>query len=227
MPSNPITLTHRSESVLAVNRVLRNTYFLLSLTLLFSAGTATLATITNAPPIGFIGLLAGMFGLYFLTVWLRNSAWGILAIFAYTGFLGYTLGPILNFYIHHFSNGPQIIGTSLGATGAIFLGLSAYVLTTRKDFSYLGGFITAAIMVAFLAGLGALVFNLPVLQVIVSGAFALLSSAFILYTTSQIIHNGERNYIMATISLYIAIFNLFVSLLRILSIFGGGGNSRN
>lgn len=226
MPSNPISITHRSESALAVNRVLRNTYFLLSLTLLFSAGTAIFATITQAPPIGFIGLLVGMFGLYFLTVWLRNSAWGILAIFAYTGFLGYTLGPILNFYIHHFDNGSQIIGTSLGATGFIFLGLSAYVLTTRKDFSYLGGFITAAILVAFMAGLGALVFNLPMLQLMVSGAFALISSAFILYTTSQIIHNGERNYIMATISLYIAIFNLFVSLLRILSFFGGG-NSRN
>jgi modulator of FtsH protease len=225
MSSNPISLTHRSESVLAVNRVLRNTYFLLSLTLLFSAATAAYATISNAPPIGFVGLLVGMFGLYFLTVWLRNSAWGILAIFAYTGFLGYTLGPILNFYIHNFSNGAQIIGTSLGATGVIFLGLSGYVLTTRKDFSYLGGFITVAIITAFLIGLGAMLFNLPALQLIISGAFAVISSAFILYTTSQIINNGERNYIMATISLYIAIFNLFVSLLRILSFFGGGGSS--
>ncbi len=226
MRSNPVSIG-RSESVLAVNRVLRNTYFLLSLTLLFSAGTAAYATLSNAAPIGFVGLLAGMFGLYFLTVWLRNSAWGILAIFAYTGFLGYTLGPILNFYIHNFSNGAQIIGTSLGATGLIFLGLSGYVLTTRKDFSYLGGFITVAIITAFLIGLGAMLFNLPVLQLIISGAFAIISSAFILYTTSQIIHNGERNYIMATISLYIAIFNLFVSLLRILSFFGGGGNNRN
>ena len=226
MRSNPVSIG-RSESVLAVNRVLRNTYFLLSLTLLFSAGTAAYATLSNAAPFGFVGLLAGMFGLYFLTVWLRNSAWGILAIFAYTGFLGYTLGPILNFYIHNFSNGAQIIGTSLGATGLIFLGLSGYVLTTRKDFSYLGGFITVAIITAFLIGLGAMLFNLPVLQLVISGAFAIISSAFILYTTSQIIHNGERNYIMATISLYIAIFNLFVSLLRILSFFGGGGNNRN
>ncbi len=227
MRSNPVSITGRSESVLAVNRVLRNTYFLLSLTLLFSAGTAAYATLSNAAPIGFVGLLVGMFGLYFLTVWLRNSAWGILAIFAYTGFLGYTLGPILNFYIHNFSNGAQIIGTSLGATGLIFLGLSGYVLTTRKDFSYLGGFITVAIITAFLVGLGAMLFNLPVLQLVISGAFAIISSAFILYTTSQIIHNGERNYIMATISLYIAIFNLFVSLLRILSFFSGGSNNRN
>ena len=227
MRSNPVSIVRQSESALAVNRVLRNTYFLLSLTLLFSAATAAYATVSNAPPIGIIGLLVGMFGLYFLTVWLRNSAWGLLAIFAYTGFLGYTLGPILNFYIHHFSNGTQIIMTSLGATGLIFMGLSAYVLTTRKDFSYMGGFITVAVITAFLMGLGAMIFNLPALQLIVSGAFAVISSAFILYTTSQIIHDGERNYIMATISLYVAIFNLFVSLLRILSFFGGGGSSRN
>jgi len=228
MRSNSVSVT-RSESTLAVNRVLRNTYFLLSLTLLFSAGTAAVSTITNAPPIGFIGLLAGMFGLYFLTVRLRNSAWGILAIFAYTGFLGYTLGPILNFYLHNFANGAQIIGVSLGATGLIFLGLSAYVLTTRKNFNYLGGFITIAVLTAFLIGIGALFFNLPVLQLVISGAFAVISSAYILYTTSEIIHNGERNYIMATVSLYISIFNLFISLLRILSFFSGngGGNSRN
>ena len=227
MRSNNLSITRSSESAFAANRVLRNTYFLLSLTLLFSAGTAALATFSNAPPVGILGLLAGMFGLYFLTVWLRNSAWGILAIFAYTGFLGYTLGPILNFYIHHYSNGGQLIGTSLGATGLIFLGLSGYVLTTRKDFSYLSGFIFAAVIVAFLAGLGAIFFKLPTLELVVSGAFAIISSAYILFTTSQIIHEGERNYIMATISLYIAIFNLFVSLLRILSVFGGGGNSRD
>lgn len=225
MALNPVSLTRRAESTIVVNRVLRNTYFLLSLTLLFSAATAAYATISQAPPIGFVGLLVGMFGLYFLTVWLRNSAWGLLAIFAYTGFLGYTLGPILNFYIHNFSNGTQIIMTALGATGFIFLGLSAYVLTTRKDFSYLGGFITVAVIAAFLMGLGALIFHMPALQLIISGVFAVISSAFILYTTSQIINDGERNYIMATISLYIAIFNLFVSLLRILSFFGGGGSS--
>ncbi|MBS0350745.1 MAG: Bax inhibitor-1/YccA family protein [Proteobacteria bacterium] len=223
MRSNPVSIT-RSESALAVNRVLRNTYLLLSLTLLFSAGMAAWAIVTNAPPFNFIALLVGMFGLYFLTTWLRNSAWGLVAIFAYTGFMGYTLGPVLNFYIHNFSNGSQIIMTSLGATGLIFLGLSAYALTTRKNFSYMGGFITVAVMVAFLLGLGAMIFNIPLLQLFISGAFAVLSSAFILYTTSQIIHDGERNYIMATISLYISIFNLFVNLLRILSFFGGGNN---
>ena len=226
MRSSPVSIA-RSESALAVNRVLRNTYFLLSLTLLFSAGTAIFATVSNAPSIGFLGLIVGMFGLYFLTVWLRNSAWGLLAIFAYTGFMGYTLGPILNFYLHNYTNGTQIIMTSLGATGLIFLGLSAYVLTTRKDFSYLGGFITVAALTAFLMSIAALIFHVPALELIISGAFAVISSAFILYTTSQIINDGERNYIMATISLYVAIFNLFLSLLRILSFFGGGGNSRN
>ncbi len=227
MRSQNISVTRGANATVEINRVLRNTYFLLSLTLLFSAGTATLALLSNATSIGPLGLIVGMFGLYFLTVWLRNSAWGILAIFAYTGFLGYTLGPILNFYIHNFSNGAQIIGTALGSTGLIFLGLSAYVLTTRKDFSYLGGFITAAIITAFILSLGALFFNMPLLQLIISGAFAVISSAFILYTTSQIIHDGERNYIMATISLYMAIFNLFVSLLRIFGAFSGNGGSRN
>ena len=207
MRSNPVSIA-RSESALAVNRVLRNTYFLLSLTLLFSAGAAIFATISNAPPLGFLGLIVGMIGLLFLTVWLRNSAWGLIAIFAFTGFMGYTLGPILNFYIHNFSNGTQIIMTSLGATGLIFLGLSAYVLTTRKDFSYLGGFITAAYCGVFNGTSALCYFHMPALQLIISGAFAVISSAFILYTTSQIIHDGERNYIMATISLYVAIFNL-------------------
>ena len=222
----PISTTSQSyEASNAINRVLKNTYLLLSLSLLFSAGLAYVAIITNAAPMGILLLLVGMFGLYFLTVKLRNSPWGVLAIFAYTGFMGYTLGPILNFYIHGFSNGPQIVMTSLGATGVIFLGLSSYVLVSRKDFSYLGGFIAVAVMVAFMAALGSIFFNIPMLNVLISSAFAVISSAYILYTTSQIINGGERNYIMATISLYIAIFNLFVSLIRILSFFAGG--SRN
>ena len=218
------SVTKSYDSAIANNRVLRNTYFLLCLTLLFSAAMAGYGVISHAKPMGILVLLIGMFGLYFLTVALRNSAWGILAIFAYTGFMGYVLGPVLNYYIQTFSNGGQLIMTSFGATSIIFLGLSGYVLTTRKDFSYLGGFIAVAVMAAFLIGLGALFFNMPILQLIISGAFAVISSAFILYTTSQIINGGETNYIMATISLYIAIFNLFVSLLRILSFFSGNRN---
>jgi len=220
----PVTASKSYETTVAINRVLKNTYLLLSLTLLFSAGMAYFAIVTNAPPVGIILLLVGMFGLYFLTVKLRNSSWGVLAIFLYTGFMGYTLGPILNFYIHGFSNGSQIVMTSLGATGLIFFTLSSYVLVSKKDFSYLGGFIAVAAMAAFFAAIASIFFQMPILNLLISGAFALISSAFILYTTSQIISGGERNYIMATISLYIAIFNLFVSLLRILSFFSGNRN---
>lgn len=217
--NNPV-IVRAQPSVLATNSVLRNTYFLLSLTLLFSAATAAFAVATNAQP-GLILMLVGMFGLLFLVTRLRNSAWGILATFAFTGFMGYTLGPVLNSVMTNFANGGQIVVTALGATGAIFLVLSAYVLTTRKDFSYMGGFLFAAITVAFLAGIGGMLFNIPMLQLVVSGAFALLSSGLILFHTSQIVNGGERNYIMATISIYIALYNLFVSLLQLLSVFGG------
>lgn len=221
----PVIARKSYDASVSINQVLRNTYLLLSLTLLFSAGTAYAAIITSAPPVGLILLLVGMFGLYFLTVGLRNSKWGVLAIFLYTGFMGYTLGPILNMYIKGFTNGSEMIMTALGATGIIFLALSSYVLVSRKDFSYLGGFISVAVLIAFMAGIASIFFHMPMLNLLISGAFALISSAFILYTTSQIINGGERNFIMATISLYIAIFNLFVSLLRILSFFAGG--SRN
>lgn len=215
------TVIKAQESVLATNTVLRNTYFLLSLTLLFSGATAAFAMVTNAKGPGILLLLVGMFGLSFLVSALRNSAWGILAAFAFTGFMGYTIGPIINVYLHTFANGAQIVMTALGATGVIFLGLSAYVLTTRKDFSYLGGFLFAAIMVAFVVGIGAALFNIPMLSLIVSGVFALLASGLILFHTSQIIHGGEQNYITATLSLYIALFNLFISLLNILGSFAG------
>ena len=221
----PITASKSYNATISINRVLKSTYLLLSLTLIFSAAMAYTAIVTSAPPVNILLLLLGMFGLYFLTVKLRNSPWGVLAIFLYTGFMGYTLGPILNFYIHGFSNGSQIVMTSLGATGVIFLALSSYVLVSRKDFSYLGGFIAVAAMLAFMAGIGSIFFQMPILNVLISSVFALVSSAFILYTTSQIISGGERNYIMATISLYIAIFNLFVSLLRILSFFAGGNRN--
>lgn len=224
MQSKQPVVVRTRESAFATNAVLRNTYFLLSLTLLFSAGTASFAMMTNAKGPGFVLFLVGMFGLSFLVSSLRNSAWGIAAAFAFTGFLGYTLGPILNIFLHNYSNGSQIIMTSLGATGVIFLALSAYALTTRKDFSYLGGFLFAGIMVAFIAGIGAAVFNWPLLQIIVSGVFALLASGMILFETSRIINGGEQNYIMATVSIYTALFNLFISLLNILGAFSGNRN---
>lgn len=214
----PVTLT--AEAVPATNKVLRNTYLLLSMTLLFSALTAGFAMATNAPPLHWLVTLGGYFGLLFVVTRLRNSAWGLLAVFALTGFLGYTLGPILNFYLS-LPNGSQVVMTALGGTGAIFLALSGYALVSRKDFSFMGSFLMVGILVAFLAGLGAMLFGIPALSLAVSGMFVLLMSGMILWQTSDIIHGGETNYIMATVTLYITIFNLFVSLLQILGIFSG------
>ena len=216
----PNVITSSASDSLEINRVLRNTYFLLSLTLLFSAVMAMVALHYNIQ-MGIIPLLVGMFGLYFLTLALRNSQWGILAVFIYTGFMGFSLGPVLHLYLSNYVNGLQLIATALTTTGLIFLGLSGYALATRKDFSYLGGFISVAILAAFLASLAGLFFNMPVFQLFISGVFAVLMSAFILYQTSAIIHGGERNVILATITLYISIFNLFVSLLQLLGAFAG------
>ena len=205
----------QQTSVLATNKVIRNTYMLLSVTLLFSALTAGVSMALALPHPGMIITLVGYFGLLFLTSKLRNSAGGILAVFALTGFMGYTLGPIISHYLN-MPNGTQTVMTAMGATGAIFLGLSAYALTTRKDFSYMGGFLMVGIIVAFLAGLGAIFFSIPALSLTVSAAFVLLMSGLILYETSNIIHGGETNYIMATVTLFVSIFNLFTSLLHLL-----------
>jgi len=209
------------ESVLATNKLIRNTYILLSITLLFSAFTAGISIFFNFPYMGPLVTLGGYFGLLFLTSSLRNSVWGIASVFALTGFMGLTLGPMINAYLHAFSNGPQLVMTALGGTGVIFLGLSGYALTTRKDFSFMGGFIMVGVLVAFLAGIGAMIFSLPALSLAVSAMFILLMAGFILYQTSAMIHGGETNYIMATIALYITIYNLFTSLLHLLGVFAG------
>lgn len=222
MNRNTVSVISRPrESVLATNKTLRNTYLLLSMTFLFSAFTAYLSVVSGTRFMNPILLLVGMYGLMFLTHALRNSAWGLLAVFAFTGFIGYSIGPVLNFTISHFSNGPQLVATSLGGTGLIFLGLSAYALTTRQDFNYLSGFLFVAIMAALLAMVANLFFHIPALQLAISAAFVLISSGMILVQTSQIIHDGETNYISATVSLFVSIYNLFLSLLNILSAFSG------
>jgi len=203
---------------LSANRVLRNTYWLLSLTLLASAGTAAAAAALQLPHPGILITLAGYFGLLFLTVRLRNSAWGLASVFALTGFMGYTLGPIVSHYLA-MPNGHQVVMMAMGGTAAIFLGLSAYATASRRDFSFMGGFLMAGIIVAFLAGLGAIFFAVPALALTVSTAFVLLMAGLILYQTSQIIHGGETNYIMATVTLYVSIYNLFTSLLHLLGVF--------
>ena len=214
------SIVKSKDSILTSHSVLRSTYFLLSLTLLFSAATAAFSISLHARP-GFLLTLAGMFGLSFLTQQLRNSAWGLVAIFAFTGFMGFVLGPILDMVLRTYSNGGQIIMTSLGATGLIFLTLSGYVLTTRKNFNYLGGLLFIAFWVVVLIGIGNIFLKMPILNLLFSGAIALISAAYIMFQTSEIIHGGEDNYIMATISLYMSIFNLFISLTRILSAFAG------
>jgi modulator of FtsH protease len=221
MNQQPYAVAQPAESVLATNKVIRNTYILLSLTLLFSAMTAGISIAMKLPFMGPIVTLGGYFGLLFLTTKLRNSAWGLVSVFALTGFMGLTLGPLISFYLAAFSNGSQLVMTALGGTGVIFLGLSGYALTTRKDFSFMGGFLMVGILVAFLAGIGAMIFSIPALSLAVSAMFILLMSGLILYQTSEMIHGGETNYIMATITLYITIYNLFTSLLHLLGAFAG------
>ena len=203
------------ESILASNRVIRNTYLLLSLTLLFSAVTAGASVALNLPHPGIIITLVGYFGLLFAIHKMQNSGVAVGLVFALTGFMGYTLGPIISRYLG-LPNGGEIVMQAMAATAVIFVGLSAYALTTRKDFSFMGGFLTVGILLAFIAGLAALFFEIPALSLAVSAAFVLLMSGLILYETSNIIHGGETNYVLATVTLFVSIFNLFTSLLQLL-----------
>jgi modulator of FtsH protease len=202
-------------------RVLRNTWNLLAMTLLFSAGTALLSMANNWPHPGLLVTLAGYFGLLFLTMYLRNSAWGLLSVFALTGFMGLTMGPIISMYLQAFTNGHQLVISALGATGVTFVALSAFAVTTKKDFSFLGSFLFAGILVAFLAGLAAALFNLSTLGLVVSAMFSVLMCGLILFQTQQIVQGGERNYIMATVTLFVSIYNLFMSLLQLMGFFFG------
>ena len=223
-PMNPRVMTRPAAGALSTNKVVRNTFTLLSLTLLFSAAMAGMSMALNLPHPGMILTLVGYFGLLFLTHKLQNSAWGILSVFALTGFMGLTLGPILSAYIQAIPNGDQLVMTAFGGTGVIFLALSAYALTSRKDFSFMGGMLMAGILVAFLAGIGAAIFSMPGLALAVSAMFVLLMSGLILYEVSALVHGGETNYILATVSLYVAIYNLFTSLLHLLAAFSGNND---
>ena len=201
-----------------VSRVLRNTYALLSMTLLFSAAIAAASMAFKLPSPGIVITLVGYFGLLFGVYKLKNSAWALPAVFGLTGFMGYTLGPMLAKTLA-MPGGSQTIMLALAATGATFLALSAYVLKTRRDFSFMGGFLFAGMVIAILAGLGAMFFQIPALGLAVSAMVALLSAGLILYETSNIVNGGEDNYVLATVGLYVSIFNLFSSLL---SLFGFG-----
>ncbi|MDB6049038.1 MAG: inhibitor protein [Pseudomonas sp.] len=208
---------------LEISRVLRNTYGLLAITLAFSGVMAFIAQQNHVPYPNVFVVLIGFYGLFFLTNKLRDSAWGLVSTFALTGFMGYLLGPILNRYLG-MQGGAEVVSSAFAMTALVFGGLSAYVLITRKDMSFLGGFITAGFFVLLGATLASMFFNISGLQLAISAGFVLFSSVCILFQTSAIIQGGERNYIMATISLYVSIYNLFISLLQI---FGLMGNSKN
>lgn len=209
-----IVTSTRESSLISTHKVLRNTYFLLGLTLAFSALTATLSTVFSLPAPGFILMLVGFYGLMFLTYRLANSPAGILAAFAFTGFLGYCLGPLLNSLLS--AGMGDVIGLALGGTALVFFCCSAYVLTTRKDMSFLGGMMMAGFVVLLVAVIANMFLHIPALHLAISVMFVLFSSGAILWETSNIIHGGETNYIRATVSLYVSVYNIFVSLLSIL-----------
>ena len=208
-------------SELSTNKVLRNTYMLLSLTLLFSAMTAGVSMALNVGHIAGLLCLLGGFGVLFAIGRYADSSTGLWLTFLFTGLLGFSLGPILTTYLTVLSNGGEIVMMALGGTGVIFLGLSAYALTTRKDFSFLQGFLMVGILLAVVASFATLFFSVPMFSLALSGVFVLLMSGLILFHTSQIIHGGETNYVLATVSLYVALYNLFTSLLHLLAAFAG------
>ncbi|MEI6354071.1 MAG: Bax inhibitor-1/YccA family protein [Methylococcus sp.] len=217
--SQTISQRRPAQGLLATHKVLRNTYALLSMTLMFSAACAYASMLLELPHPGLLITLGGYFGLFFLVNRFRNSAWGLVCLFALTGFMGMTLGPILNAYIGHYANGAQLVLMSLGGTGITFVGLSAYALISRKDFGFMGGMLSAGILVAFIASLAvAFIPGLEGGSVAIAALFVLLMAGLILFETSQIIHGGETNYILATLGLYVTIYNLFTSLLQIFGV---------
>ena len=209
------------DSILATNKVLKNTYILLSMTLLFSAVTAGISMVVNPP--AFTGLVCS--GLAMLLLWFglgrtANSAAGIYMVFAITGLLGFGLGPLLNAYTAT-ANGSALVMQALGGTAIVFFTLSGYALTTRKDFSYMGGFLFTGLIVALLAMVANIFLQIPALSLAISSAVILIMSGLILYDTSRIINGGETNYVLATVSLYLSLYNIFVNLLHLLSVLGG------
>ncbi|QGX91099.1 FtsH protease modulator YccA [Tatumella sp. TA1] len=206
----------RLSQVITSHHVLRNTYLLLALTLTFSALTATASTLLNLPAPGFILTLAGFYGLMYLTHRLADRPVGILAAFAFTGFLGYCLGPILSRYLSLGMG--ETIAFALAGTAVVFFCCSAYVLTTRRDMSFLQGMLVTGFVVLLVTVIANLFLHLPALQMTISVLFILFSSAAILWETSNIVQGGETNYIRATVSLYVSLYNIFVSLLSLLGI---------
>ncbi len=218
--SRPLTTDTGAGSALATNRVLRNTYLLLSATLLFSAAMAGLAMAFGMPYLGPVVTLVGYFGLLFLTYRLKNSAAGIFAVFGLTGFMGLTLGPLLSAYLKNMPNGGELVMTSLGITGLLFAGLSAYVIRSRRDMSFMAGFLTVGLFGLLGVILVGLFVDLSAWQMAISSAVVMLMAGCILFETSAIIHGGQTNYILATVSLYVSLYNIFINLLALLGLGG-------
>jgi len=215
------TVARPAGNTLAVNKVIKNTYMLLSATLVFSGAMALVSMMFAMPLWTYTASVLGAMVLgMFVLPRTANSTSGLGVIFLITGLMGFGLGAVLTMYLA-LPHGPQTIATALGGTGVIFLGLSGYALTTRKDFSFMGGFIFAGMMVMVVAMIANIFLAMPALQLAIAAGIMLLMSAYILFQTSQMIHGGETNYIFATYGLYIAIFNIFITLLQILGIFGG------
>lgn len=218
---NPAVASHGAASVLETNKVLRNTYMLLAMTLIFSGFTAAISMAVNPPPMTSLITL----GISFVLMWFvlpkaANSSAGIGVVFLITGLLGFGLGPTLNYYMS-MASGANIVMLSLAGTGTIFLALSGYVLTTKKDFSFLGGFLVAGFFVVLLAAIANIFLGIAGLSLAISAVVIMIMSGFILYDTSRIVRGGETNYIMATMGLYLSLYNIFVSLLQLLGALGG------
>ena len=214
------TYTAGMESVLSTNRVLKNTYMLLSMTLVFSAMTAGIAMAMGlSHGAGLVLMLVG-FGLLFVVHKTADSGKGLIAVFAFTGVLGAALGPMLNYYLA-LPNGASYVMQALGGTAVVFFGLSGYALTTRKDFSYMGGFLFVGLLVAVVAMIANIFLQIPALQLTISAVVVLIMSGLILFDTSRIINGGETNYIRATVALYLDIYNLFIHLLHLITAFSG------
>ena len=207
-------------AVRETNRVLRNTYMLLGMTLAFSAATATISMVLQLPSFMYLVFVLVGFGLLFVVNRMADSAKGLPAIFAFTGVMGAALGPLLNVYLA-LPNGPNLVLQSLGGTALIFFGLSAYALQSKRDFSFMGGFLFAGLLVAIVAMIANIFLAIPALSLTISAAVVMIMSGLILMDTSRIVHGGETNYIRATVGLYLNIFNLFVHLLHLLGAFGG------
>ena len=213
------TAVARSEgAILETNKLIKNTYILLSMTLMFSAVTAFLSIALQASQgSAFVATLVGIGMLWFVLPKTANSATGIPVLFGITGLLGFGIGPLVGYYL---AQDPAIVMTALGGTGAIFLGLSGYALTTRKDFSFMGGFLMVGLLVVIGAAILNIFFAMPALFLALNAAIIMIMSGMILYQTSSLIHGGETNYIMATAGLFLSLLNMFTALLHLLGALG-------